>query len=256
MNGATEDRTRKPRKKKKRFGHYLYKVLIFVFTILNVSLGLWLLTYVQNLYVTGNQYITKQEIEDWVEEDPMTVNSLYSFWKFKIGAYNLPPYLNDVDVKLKAPWTVELKVEEKKIIGCFVDGSAYVYFDQDGLVLLKSMEYDKSIPLVEGIQVKKTKQYEPLKVKDKKFFSYLATVMDEAEKNKLSPDRVTWEEDSINLYFEKVCVKLGKSNFAMKMEEIPFILDKLQGKEGTLHMEHYSQESTSISFEKNDEKNY
>ena len=256
MRGETEDRSRKTRKKKKRFGYYLYAVVILVLTIVNITFGTWLLTYVQNIYVTGNEYISKQEIEDWVKEDPMTVNSLYTLWKFKTGSYKLPAYLKDIDMHLKAPWAVEFKVEEKEMIGCLVEGTAFVYFDEEGLVLSKSTEYDENIPLIEGIKAKKTGQYEYMKVDDKKVFSYLVDVVDEMEKNKLTPDRITWEKDSINLYFESVRVNLGKTNFAEKIEELPPILEQLQGKDGTLHLEHYSVDSKSISFEKNDEKNY
>lgn len=256
MKGETEERGRKRRKKKSRFGYYLYAVVILILTVANVSLGTWLLTYVQNTYVTGNEYSTKKEIREWVQEDPMTVNSLYTFWKFKTGAYKLPPYLKDVDIHLKAPWSIEFQVKEKAMIGCLAEGTAFVYFDEEGLVLSKSTTYDEKIPLIEGIKAEKAKQYETLKVEDKKVFSYIVAVVDETEKNELTPDRIIWEDDSINLYYGAVRVNLGKTNFAEKIEELPPILKELDGKDGILHLEHYSQESKSISFEKNDEKNY
>jgi cell division protein FtsQ len=56
----------------------------------------------------------------------------------------------------------------------------------------------------------------------------------------------------MNLYFNGVCVKLGKSNFDKKIVELPPILEKLEGKEGTLFMEHYT--SGRISFKENPEE--
>ena len=85
-------------------------------------------------------------------------------------------------------------------------------------------------------------------------FSYIVSVTKEIEGSELTPDRLVWEDDSMNLYFEQVCVKLGKSNFAEKILQLPPILSELEGKHGTLQMEHYTEDSTSISFEKSDEE--
>ena len=108
---------------------------------------------------------------------------------------------------------------------------------------------DEGVPLVEGVNVQKADQFQMIKVKEEKIVSYVESIIYEVEKNEISPDRIVWEEDSMNLYFGEVCVELGKMNYDVKIEQLPPILQNLEGKAGVLRMEHYSETSDSISFE-------
>ncbi len=254
MQEDTNGKKRKRRRKKSKFGYYLYAITVLLLTIINITLATLLLTKVQGIEVKGTKYSQKSDIVTWIEEDPMTNNSLYTLWKFKLGHYTLPVYLEDVEVSLTAPWKVKVKVREKQMIGCILVGNSYVYFDAEGLVLKKGSEYDTEIPLIEGLTVKDSKLFEYLKVENKKVFSYIVKVTEEIAEADISPDRLVWENDSMNLYFEQICVKLGKTNFAEKILQLPPILTKLEGKQGTLQMEHYTEDSKNISFEKSDEE--
>ncbi len=257
MRGETGERKQKKRRKKKKskFGYYLYAVVILLLTIINITLATLLLTHVQSIQVTGTENSKQSEIISWIEEDPMTTNSLYTFFKFRVGSYTLPVYLEDVQVTLSAPWKVKVKVTEKQIIGCLINEESYVYFDAEGLVLQKTTAYIEGIPLIEGLEVEEANKYEVLQVNNEKVFAYFVDVTKEIEKNELSPDRIVWEEDSMNLYFEQVCVQLGKSNFDEKVIQLTPILENLEGKRGTLHLEHYTSDSKNISFEENIEEN-
>lgn len=254
MQEDTKVKQKKRRKKKSKFGYYLYAVTVLLLTIINITLAALLLTQVQAIDVSGTKNSQESEIVAWIEEDPLTINSLYTLWKFKFGHYTLPVYLEDVDVSLGAPWRVNVKVQEKKMLGCILMDHSYVYFDAEGLVLKKGSEYDAEIPLIEGLTVKEAELFEYLDVKNQKVFSYIVNVTEEMKEADLNPDRLVWEDDSMNLYFEHVCVRLGKTNFAEKILQLPPILKELEGKRGTLHLEHYTKDTSSISFEKSDEE--
>ena len=77
-------------------------------------------------------------------------------------------------------------------------------------------------------------------------------ISEEVRKEELAPDRLVWEDDSMNLYFGEICVQLGKLNFDEKLIQLPPILEKLEGKKGILHLEHYNEMSSSISFVEED----
>lgn len=254
MQDDTKGRKKRRRRKKSRFGYYLYAVTVLLLTIINITLAALLLTQVQGVEVQGTKYSRESDIVTWIEEDPLTANSLYTLWKFRFGSFALPVYLEDVNVSLTAPWKVKVKVQEKQIIGCILLDNSYVYFDAEGLVLRTENEYDSGIPLIEGLEVNEAELYEYLDVENQKVFSYIVKVTEEIEEANLSPDRLVWEDDSMNLYFEQICVKLGKSNFGEKILQLPPILSELEGKKGTLHLEHYTEDSTSISFEKSVEE--
>ena len=69
----------------------------------------------------------------------------------------------------------------------------------------------------------------------------------------MEPDRLVWEDDSMNLYFGDICVKLGKLNFDEKLIQVPPILKEVEGKKGTFNLEHYNEMSSWISFEEEEE---
>ena len=251
MKGETEERGKK-RKKKRKFWYYLYAVVILLLTIANITLATLLLTHVQSIQVKGTKLSSKNDIIEWVREDPLTTNSIYTYAKFKTGAYQLPIYLDEAKVTLAAPWKIKVTVKEKQIIGSIIEENEYVYFDEEGLVLKIAQEYDATIPIIEGLKVDEAKKFEYLTIENEKVFSYIVSLTKEIERNGLNPDHIVWEEESMNLYFKGVCVKLGKSNFDKKIVELPPILEKLEGKEGTLFMEHYT--SGRISFKENTEE--
>ena len=254
MKEDTSVKKKKKRKKKNKFGYYLYAITVLILTILNITLAALLLTQVQGIEVQGTKYSQESDIVAWIEEDPLTNNSLYTLWKYKFGHYTVPVYLENVEVRLTAPWKVQVKVSEKQMIGCVLSENSYVYFDAEGLVLKMGSEYDTTIPLVEGVTFKEAQLFEHLEVENEKVFSYIVNVTNEIREVDLSPDRLVWEDNSMNLYFENVCVRLGKTNFDKKILQLPPILSELEGKNGILHMEHYTENSSNISFEKSDEE--
>ena len=78
---------------------------------------------------------------------------------------------------------------------------------------------------------------------NEKVFSYIVELTKEIKKNDLEPDRIVWEDNSMDLYFENVCVRLGRSRFDEKVVQLPPILEKLEGKTGVLDMEYYNEAS-------------
>lgn len=223
-----------------------------ILTLAIIVLSTIILFHVQKTEIHGNKYADSNKIMEWVKEDPYVSNSLYALVKFKTDSYEMPVYLKDVDVSLKAPWILNVEVKEKEIVAYTQANGEDIYFDEEGLVLLKTHEILEGIPHIEGLEVKDVKQYEQLSVQNEKVFVYIMNVTKEIKNNNLSPDRIVWESDSMDLYFGDVCVKLGKVRYDEKLRQLPPILEKLEGKKGTLHLEHYNETSTNISFTQSD----
>ncbi len=243
------------RKKKSRFGYYLYAVTTLILMIAIILTSAFILTYVQKIEIDGLKYGTEEEILSCMNEDPYTINSIYTYWKYKSGGFTFPENIKTAKMSFNAPWELKITVEEKPIVGCILVGQNYVYFAEDQTVLRKGSEVMEGIPVVEGLQIGKIELLKPLQIQNEKVFSYIINISKEIQTNELKPDRIVWEEESMNLYFEGVKVQLGKTNFDEKVVQLPPILAELEGQQGVLHMEHYSDVSTSISFEK-EEKNY
>lgn len=245
----------KKKKKKTKVWDCVYAFVTLTLMIAIIVISILLLTHVQKITVTGAKYSESSTIISWIKDDKYTSNSLYTLWKFKSGRYELPVYLEKVEVGIRMPWELTVKVTEKQIMGCVLTDDAYAYIDEEGLVIEKGTSMIQDIPVIEGLQVSNVKKYEKLKIENEKIFGYIVSLTKEVQKNELTPERLVWADDSMNLYFGEVCVKLGKSSFYEKLLQLPPILEKLEGKSGILHLEHYNQMSTSISFEQNIEEN-
>lgn len=250
MKQDTERTRRTQRKKKSKVFYYAYAVAILVLTIANLGIGLWLLTYVHKIEVKGNKVGEKREIISWIKEDPMTVNSIYTFLKFRGNSYELPIYMESVDVRLKAPWKLQVTVKEKQTIACVQEGRAYVYFDKEGLVLKKASKQEEGVLLIEGVEASNTGQFQYLITSGEKTFACIVSVTEELMARKIEPDRILWDEEGMNLYFEDIRIQLGKSKFDEKIPEALAMLEKLEGKKGIVHMEHYIKGGI-IRFEEN-----
>ena len=111
-------------------------------------------------------------------------------------------------------------------------------------------ERREGVPCIEGIDISDVKLYEPLGSGDKDLFKAILGVTREVDKYQLQPDRIVCNDGGILLYFGQVCVSLGQEITTEKMAQIPPILKEISGSTGTLHLEHYQDESDAITFDK------
>jgi len=222
---------------------------MFLTTII-VIVTFFLLFYVRRIEVTGCGYTDQKAIASWYEADKMSWNSVVYLLKYKLGKVEYPPYLEDAKMEMKNPWTLRVKIKEKPIVAYAQSGSENVYFDKDGLVVLKKNDIIENVPCIEGLDIKKADLYGKLDVGGKDIFKAIQSVTEGLSDNELTPDRIVRSDSEIMLYFGNICVQLGSNNYLDKIGQIKPILERLNGQEGVLHLEHYGQGTSVISFEK------
>lgn len=234
----------------KKMSHKIYALVVIILGIIIFALSFFLLFYVQKIEVSGNEYTKSQEIIDVVKKDPCSVNSLYLYGKYRLKKdTGMPESLDSVKVSLKAPWSVHIKVTEKKIVGYILADEGYAYFDKDGVVVLQSLEVKENVPFIQDLEVEGVTLYKTLECKDEKLLKAVLDVTQELQNYELTPDKITCTDSGVCLYFENICVSLGKKITSDKMAQIAPILVKLSGQTGTLHLEHYEDEgSGTITF--------
>lgn len=246
MGRAKEE---KRRKKKTPIGQLIYAFITLVLALAILVMAFLLLFHIQKINVTGNEYATDTEIVDLIQNDPYSGNALYVMVKYKTGKIQPLVYMDGLTVKMTSPWSLEVTVKEKQPIAYIICGDEYVYFDGDGLVLEKTTEVKEGLVRIENMEVSEATLHEVLPVEDAKVFHNILDLVQELEKTQISPDRIVCSGTDLELYCGTVCVKLGSGNLEDKIIQIPPILEKLEGKTGTLHMEHYGETSDIISFE-------
>lgn len=241
-------RVKEYKENKKR--HRIYALIVIILGIAIFLLSFFLLFYVQRIEVKGVTYSNAQEIERFVKNDELSKNSLYLLWKYTWGKGDIPPYLEEVKLKLRAPWSVQVHVSEKPVVGGVIADDQYVYFDKDGLVVLKGETMLEGVPLIEGMVIKNATLYKTLAAEEKEIFEGFLTVSGLVQKYNMTVERIVCSETEFHLYIGTIVVKLGDGNYEQKVAQIPPILEKLAGETGTLHLEHYGEGSESISFMK------
>ena len=154
---------------------------------------------------------------------------------------------------LKDPQTLHIKVYEKGIMGYLYLSSINknVYFDKDGIVTELSDRVIEDTPQILGIDCKKVVQYEKLPIGSKRL-KQLLTLTQALKRNDLIPDSITYGvENEPVLTYGTVKVSMGSLEFlTQKVERLAKIKPQLQGMEGTLHLENWTEETTNIVFDK------
>ncbi len=228
--------------------HKIYALTVIILGLAIILLALFLLFFVQKIEVEGNAYTDSQEIVDLVEEDQFSMNSLYLLYKYRFMDYDMPGSLNSMKVSLTAPWSVKVTVDEKEMLAYVQSDEQNVYFDEEGLVVKMSSQILEGVPCVEGLDVSGAELYQSLENVDGTLFQSILEVTRQVAEFELSPDRIVCSDGDIQLWFGEVCVLLGDDITADKIAQISPILAKLEGQQGTLHLEYFAEKGDAVPF--------
>lgn len=246
---AEKRAAKKQARKEKRGKITAFHVVSGVLGVAIFVLSFLLFFHIQTVKVSGNEYTSSDEVIKWLKPDRISNNAAYVWVKNKVLPSKVLPTTSKMQVKLNAPWSVEVVLTEKPVVAGTIIGNEYVYVDQDGVVMKKGSDILEKVPLVEGVTAKKATLYKALSVDDTKVFQNVLEVSQYLGKNELVPDKLECAEDSsINLTFGGVLVTLGTGNYEVKISQIPPILKKLDGKSGTLELQSYDGTQSTISF--------
>jgi cell division protein FtsQ len=227
--------------------------LLFVLILLAISfLVIIALFKVKKVEVEGNKLYASEVIEDAVLNDEYSWNSLYVFLKYKFVDTEDIPFVDTMEISLKNPQTLHITVYEKGVMGYLyissIDENAY--FDKDGIVVETSSEVIDGTPQIIGIDCEQVVLYEKLPVDASKLREIL-TLTQSLKRNSLIPDSITYGGDSEpELGYGNVKVQMGTLDLlTQKVERLAKIKPELDGLEGTLHLENWTEETTNIVFD-------
>ena len=239
------------KKKRRKKWPVVVGILMGLFIL---AAGAVVLFRTRTVEVEGNSIYSENTIATWVQKDKLSVNTLYLRVKYNFLDSELPVGVEQMDVSLKNPWTVHVKVEEKELAGYVDCSGTYLYFDQNGIAVLKTKKQIEDAPYIEGltfdesdVEIGKT-----LPVEDDSIFGKIVDASRYLKKYSLAPDRISCVEGDVRLYFGIVEVLLGDGGYEEKLQQVEPILDKLAElypkTAGTLHLENYDSASDAISF--------
>lgn len=253
-------RTREVRRRRQRHRRHKirWKAILTMLGVIALLAGLCYLVIIlfetKKIHVTGNQYSSSQEVQEWVQSDQYSSNTLYIMWKYNKDDIEQLPAVEKVRVKLKSPWEVTVQVTEKKFSGRVDFNGEFLYFDKDGIASLKSTEVIEGVPYIEGMELdqEKVKLGKTLPVTDESVFEKISSVSALLNKAALTPDKISCSGSDLTLHFGVVRVQMGSGDYADKLAQAVAIVAKLSelypGQAGVLHLENYTSSDSSIRF--------
>ncbi len=209
---------------------------------------------VDTVNVIGNEHYTDQEIIDLVMTGKYGHNSVYLYLKYHNKEVGSIPFIEQTDIELVSPREVKIQVYEKAVAGYVEYLGHYLYFDKDGIVVESSNRQMEGIPFVTGLHFDHVVLHEKLPVDDEGIFKLVLNITQLLTKYEISTDRIYFDSvDHITLYFGNVRIYLGTSeHLDEKINKLQYLLPKLEGMSGVLHMENYTGETGTFTFEKDE----
>ncbi len=242
------------RRKKRRVKKFLVTLLVFAAILGILALIIINVFTVKDVEVKGNKLYEGDQIEEWVLNDEYSWNSLYVYLKYRFFDMQEVPFIDTIEVGLKTPHTLTIQVYEKGLLGyIYMDSLGQnVYFDKDGFVVETSSEIIEGVPQISGLTCNQVVLYEKLDLENKKALTELLDVTQTLKKYALVPETIAYKNaDSIKLSYGAVTVNLGSAdNLTEKVKRLEEIMPNIEGMQGTLHMEKWSEETTDITFRK------
>lgn len=244
-----KEKRRKARKRKK----ILIAFLILLLLLAAAALIVIKVFQVNKVEVEGNELYDAKVIEKVVLNDDYSWNSLYVYLKYRFVSTRDVPFVDTMEITLKDPQTLHIKVYEKGMMGYLyissIDENAY--FDKDGIVVETSSKVIDGTPQIIGIDCDKVVLYEKLPIGNAKLREIL-TLTQALKRNSLIPDSVTYGvANEPVLAYGKVKVEMGSLDLlTQKVERLAKIKPSIENLEGTLHLENWTEETTNIVFDK------
>lgn len=245
---------RKQRKRKKR-----RKIWLLIFLSLVVVFGIsfliiWNIFIVKTVNVEGNKLYSDEQIKELVLSDEYSWNSLYVVVKYNLLETEEVPFLDMIEVSLSNPYTLQISVYEKGILGCFYIDMVgqYAYFDKDGFVVETSTEEIAGVPIITGVKCDEVVLHERLPLEQEKVLDKLLSLTQMLKKYELLPQEIHYDKAlEPTLIYDDTEVVVGSDDYlTQKIARLSAIMPQLAGLQGTLYLDTWTPETTDIIYKR------
>lgn len=246
-----------PQKRKRisKFRFYFINIVLgLIITIILAVMLIYSCCRISTVTIDGNTVYADEDVKNAILNDTYSFNSVYVYLKSLIKPVENVPFIESYSITLDSPTAITIHVKEKEMLACVMasDGTNYVYFDDDGVVQELSTLTVNGVMLISGITVDDPQQGETLNI-DSDALKALLSLTKNLKKYEITASAIYFNEsgDLFITYGDSIQIDFGNSNYmAEKVMRLTYILPKLEGMAGTLHLEDWNEENTDIVFEK------
>ncbi len=233
---------------KEREARFLIKMGFLVIILLLILLLACL--RIRNIRIIGSTHYSEEQLAGMVFSEPWDTNSCWQFIKEKTGEHKVIPFVEKYDLRFEDPFSVEVIVYEKNIVGYVDYMSSHMYFDKDGIVVESSNEQLPDIPMIRGLKFGSISLYRELPVEDKRVFNDILNLTGSLSSFGIGCENIEYDYLlNATLSVDNLKVLLGQdTDMEMKVALLHDILPKLEGRKGTLDLSVFSRNAERESY--------
>ena len=225
-------------------------ILVLLLLILAFSLRL------TDINVIGNVNYTEDEAVALVFDDAYDRNPIICFIENRFFAHKELPFIEDYDIRFHSPFSCDLILYEKSIVGALKYMSSYMYFDRDGIVVENSTELIDGVPEITGLSFGHIVLNKKLPVEDDDIFAEIMNITQQLAANGIKSNTIDISptgEVSLMIDGGTIEVELGRDEeIDAKILVLNDILPQIRerGLKGVLDLSDYSDtdENNDISL--------
>jgi len=177
----------------------------------------------KNITVSGTSRYDSEQIKERLISSKADNNTLVLYLKYKYFTDVRIPFVEKISFEIVDRNSINIRVYDKRIIGCIEFMEDYLYFDKDGIIVESTLNRLDDIPLVKGLKYQKIVLNEKLEVQREELFDVILNLTQQIEKRELEVDTISFN----NKY--EVTVDLGDIKAMLgKRSTYDEILAKLQ----------------------------
>ena len=230
--------------------------LIMAAGLLAAVLIIVFLFQAKKIEVYGSSRHSSQEITAGLLNEVPGQNTLYLLWKYRNGTVpDTLPFLDSLEVEMKAPYHVLVSVTEKPVAG-YIDQGQAVYFDSEGVVMEITDEIYGDVPVVTGASVGDAVLYQKLPTESGAQLRTMLSVLQLLDYQELSAEEIRFGENmDMTVFIGNVEVKLGQDEYLEeKIANLRSILNKMESDDsGVLHLESFTGGTANVMFSPTEE---
>ena len=230
-------------------------ILIVLLIILALSLR------ISDINVIGNVNYTEEEAIAMVFDDVYDRNPIVCFIENRFFEHKELPFIEDYDIRFHSPFSCDLILYEKSIVGALRYMSSYMYFDRDGIVVENSTELIEGVPEITGLKFGHIVLNRRLPIEDEGIFSEIMNITQQLSVNGIRCDTIDFDpmgEARLILDGGDIEVELGKdeeidAKILLLSDILPSIRER--GLRGALDLSDYSDmdENNDVSLKLREE---
>lgn len=219
----------------KRIGLRLLKTTVFLIIPITVFIYAFQL---KNITVTGSLRYNQEQIMERLISSEADSNTLVMYLKYKYFTDVRIPFVEKMSFELVDRNSINIRVYDKRIIGCIEFMGDYLYFDKDGIIVESTYNRLEDIPLIKGLKYQKIVLNEKLEVQKEELFDVILNLTQQIEKRELEVNTISFNNKyEVTVDLGDIKAMLGKrSTYDEILAKLKNIIVEAKGQKLTIDM--------------------